>query len=111
MTFLVVSHSTGRTTPNSYNVQPVTVWKVYPDGSEELVRGVDMIGTPLLTFSRIKAASDTQQVFNGSCGAESAGYPYRPLHQTYWSLKSRSNEETKAPTDHLCLHPTAGDAQ
>ena len=66
---------TGRTTPNSYNVQPVTVWKVYPDGREELVRGVDMIGTPLLTFARIKAASDTQQVFNGSCGAESGWVP------------------------------------
>ncbi len=66
---------TGRTTPNSYVVKPVTVWKVYPDGREELVRGVDMIGTPLLTFSRILATSDREQVFNGSCGAESGWVP------------------------------------
>lgn len=66
---------TGRTTPNSYSVQPVVVWKVYADGKEELVRGVDMIGTPLLTFSRISAASDQIQVFNGSCGAESGWVP------------------------------------
>jgi TldD protein len=63
---------TGRTTPNSYSVQPVTVWKVYADGRpDELIRGVDMIGTPLITFSRIAAASDQYQVFNGACGAES----------------------------------------
>jgi TldD protein len=66
---------TGRTTPNSYSVKPVTVWKVYPDGREEMVRGVDMIGTPLLTFSRILKASDEQQVFNGMCGAESGWVP------------------------------------
>ena len=66
---------TGRTTPNSYVVKPVTVWKIYPDGREEMVRGVDMIGTPLLTFSRIIATSDREQVFNGSCGAESGWVP------------------------------------
>ena len=67
---------TGRTTPNSYSVQPVTVWRVYPDGRpDELVRGVDMIGTPLITFSRIIAASDSSQVFNGVCGAESGWVP------------------------------------
>ena len=67
---------TGRTTPNSYAVQPVTVWKVYPDGRpDELVRGVDLIGTPLLTFGRITGASDAVQVFNGMCGAESGWVP------------------------------------
>ena len=67
---------TGRTTPNSYAVQPVTVWKVYPDGRpDELVRGVDLIGTPLLTFGRITGASDSVQVFNGMCGAESGWVP------------------------------------
>ena len=67
---------TGRTTPNSYSVQPVTVWKVYPDDRpDELIRGVDLIGTPLITFSRIAAASDRYQVFNGMCGAESGWVP------------------------------------
>ncbi|MEC8423138.1 MAG: peptidase U62, partial [Myxococcota bacterium] len=52
------------------------VWKVYPDGRpDELVRGVDLIGTPLLTFGRITAASDSMQVFNGMCGAESGWVP------------------------------------
>jgi TldD protein len=66
---------TGRTIPNAFNVLPVMVYKVHPDGREELVRGVDLIGTPLSTFSRIVAADDQIEVFNGVCGAESGGVP------------------------------------
>lgn len=67
---------TGRSTPNSFVVSPVTVWKVYVDGRpDELVRGVDLIGTPLTTFARIVAAADDISVFNGVCGAESGWVP------------------------------------
>lgn len=67
---------TGRGTPNSYAVQPVTVWRVWRDGRpDELVRGVDLIGTPLQTFDRIAAASDRTEPFNGMCGAESGWVP------------------------------------
>jgi predicted Zn-dependent protease len=67
---------TGRVTPNAFAVQPVTVYRVWADGRpDELVRGVDLIGTPLTTFQQILAASDTQQVFNGTCGAESGWVP------------------------------------
>lgn len=67
---------TGRSEPNAFVVNPVTVWKVYPDGRpDELVRGVDLIGTPLTTFSRILAAGDDTDVFNGVCGAESGWVP------------------------------------
>ena len=67
---------TGRVTPNAFNVRPVTVWRVYPDGRpDELVRGVDLIGTPLTVFSRIIGASDKSDIFNGVCGAESGWVP------------------------------------
>jgi predicted Zn-dependent protease len=66
---------TGRSIPNAFQVLPVMVYKVYPDGREELVRGVDLIGTPLVAFSKIIAADDTVEVFNGVCGAESGGVP------------------------------------
>ncbi len=66
---------TGRTMPNSFNVTPLLVYRVYPDGREELVRGVDLIGTPLTTFSRVVAADDRIGVFNGLCGAESGMVP------------------------------------
>lgn len=67
---------TGRSIPNSFNVNPLIVYKVFTDGRpDELVRGVDLIGTPLTTFSNIVAAGDDIGVFNGICGAESGGVP------------------------------------
>ena len=66
---------TGRTTPNAFNVLPLMVYRIYPDGREELVRGADLIGTPLTTFSKIVAADKNVAVFNGVCGAESGGVP------------------------------------
>lgn len=66
---------TGRGIPNAFNVMPVMVYRIYTDGRQELVRGVDLIGTPLTTFSKIAAGSDEIGVFNGICGAESGGVP------------------------------------
>lgn len=61
---------------NSFNVTPLEVYRVYVDGRpDELVRGVDMIGTPLSMFSNIVAAGDKPSVFTGSCGAESGWVP------------------------------------
>lgn len=66
---------TQRVLPNSFNVRPTVVYRIYPDGKEELVRGVDLIGTPLIAFSKIVAADDQIAVFNGVCGAESGWVP------------------------------------
>jgi TldD protein len=67
---------TGRSIPNSFNVNPIIVYKVFADGRpDELVRGVDLIGTPLTTFSNIIGAADDIGVFNGMCGAESGSVP------------------------------------
>jgi len=65
----------GRERPNSFTVIPVMTYRIYPDGREELVRGVDLIGTPLTTFSKIRAAGNDPSVFNGICGATSGGVP------------------------------------
>ena len=66
---------TQRILPNAFNVRPTVVYRVYPDGREELVRGVDLIGTPLIAFSKIAATDDQPAVFNGLCGAESGWVP------------------------------------
>jgi len=67
---------TGRVTPNAFAVIPTVVYRVYADNRPaELVRGVDIIGTPLAAFSKIVATSDKADVFNGVCGAESGGVP------------------------------------
>jgi predicted Zn-dependent protease len=67
---------TGRGQPQAFQVQPLVVYKVYGDGRpDELVRGVDIVGTPLAALTKIVATGDTPEVFNGYCGAESGSVP------------------------------------
>lgn len=61
--------------PQAFKVLPLVVTRVYPDGREELVRGVDIVGTPLASFERITTTGDDVAVFNGFCGAESGWVP------------------------------------
>jgi predicted Zn-dependent protease len=67
--------NTSRGEAQAFKVLPVMVYRVFPDGREELVRGADLEGTPLTVLSRIMAAANDFQVFNGSCGAESGWVP------------------------------------
>ncbi|HEY7826010.1 MAG TPA: metallopeptidase TldD-related protein [Candidatus Acidoferrales bacterium] len=67
---------TTRALPQAFQVIPVMVYRVYADGRpDELVRGVDIVGTPLLSLNNIMLTGDTLQVFNGICGAESGQVP------------------------------------
>jgi predicted Zn-dependent protease len=67
---------TGRGQPQAFQVQPLVVYKVYADGrKDELVRGVDIVGTPLVSLTKIVATGDTMETFNGYCGAESGSVP------------------------------------
>jgi predicted Zn-dependent protease len=67
---------TTRNLPQAFQVMPLMVWKVYPDGRpDELVRGVDIIGTPLNVLNRIVLTGQKIDVFNGECGAESGSVP------------------------------------
>ncbi len=67
---------TTRQLPQAFQVLPVMVYKVYADGRpDELVRGVDIVGTPLAALKRILTTGDQPHVFNGVCGAESGQVP------------------------------------
>jgi TldD protein len=67
---------TGRGQPQAFQVTPLVVYRVFADGSpDELVRGVDIVGTPLVSLTKIVATSDKQEIFNGYCGAESGSVP------------------------------------
>ena len=67
---------TSRSLPQAFQVLPVMVWRVYADGRpDELVRGVDIIGTPLTVLTGIITTGTTTSVFNGICGAESGSIP------------------------------------
>jgi TldD protein len=68
--------NTSRGGVQAFKVIPLVVYRVYPDGRpDELVRGADIVGTPLASFSKILATSDRPEVFNGFCGAESGSVP------------------------------------
>jgi len=67
--------NTGRNSIQAFKVMPLVVYRVYPDAREELVRGVDIVGTPLASFNKIIAAGDKLDLFNGYCGAESGYVP------------------------------------
>jgi len=67
---------TGRAQPQAFQVLPLVVYKVFPDGRpDQLVRGVDIVGTPLVSLTKIVATGDTPDIFNGYCGAESGSVP------------------------------------
>jgi predicted Zn-dependent protease len=67
---------TGRGQPQAFQVLPLVVYKVFADGRpDQLVRGVDIVGTPLAALTKIVATGDTPEVFNGYCGAESGSVP------------------------------------
>ena len=67
--------NTGRRGIQAFKVIPLVVYRIHLDGKEELVRGADIVGTPLSSFAKIIAAGDKLEVFNGYCGAESGSVP------------------------------------
>ena len=76
----VIEASSGETATDSYNFQAFLgeinlASKVYPDGREEWIRGVNFVGTPLNAIRSIVAAGDRSEVDNAFCGAESGYVP------------------------------------
>jgi TldD protein len=78
---IIADISGGQTNTTTYDFQafkgmPRIVFRVDAQtGKEELVRGVEFVGTPIGSLNRIVAASDSVGVFNGFCGAESGYVP------------------------------------
>jgi predicted Zn-dependent protease len=71
----------GNTNTMSYGYQafkgtPRLVYRVDArTGDEQLVRGVELVGTPLASVAKVLATGDTIRAFNGYCGAESGYVP------------------------------------
>lgn len=56
------------------------VYKVdLESGEETLVRGVELVGTPLASLMKIEMVGDDKALFNGYCGAESGFIPVSTL--------------------------------
>ncbi len=94
--------TTGRYMPNAFNVTPTEVYRVYTDGRpDELVRGVDLVGTPLSIFSNIESAGDDYGLFTGFCGAESGSVPVSSICPTLFvkqiETQRKAKNQTKLP--------------
>lgn len=93
---------TGRNTANSFNVNPVEVYKVYADGREdEIVRGANLIGTPLSMFSNIINAGGDFEIFSGQCGASSGYVPVTAISPVILvskiELQRKQSQSTTVP--------------
>jgi TldD protein len=87
---------TGRSGANSFNVTPLEVYRIYTDGrKDELVRGVDMIGTPLSMFSNIEFAGGEYEIFTGTCGASSGNVPVTAISPTIFVNKVELQKKAK----------------
>ena len=94
--------TTGRRGPQSFKVQPIVVYRIYADGRpDELVRGVDIVGTPLSSFEKILCTGDDHAVFNGTCGAESGWVPVSAISPSLLvstiEIEKRSRSQTRPP--------------
>ncbi|HLH30908.1 MAG TPA: metallopeptidase TldD-related protein [Terriglobia bacterium] len=88
---------TSRASTQSFQVTPIMVYRIYVDGRpDELVRGVDLIGTPLTSFSKIVAAGDTPEVFNGFCGAESGYVPVSAVSPSILTTQIEVQKKAKS---------------
>lgn len=78
---IIESIAGGATNTSSYGFQaykgsPRVSYRIdAKTGEETLVRGIEIVGTPLSSINKIVATSDTYGVFNGYCGAESGMVP------------------------------------
>jgi predicted Zn-dependent protease len=88
---------TNRESPQTLEVRPRLVYRVDLDGKRTLVRGVKLVGTPLVVLNRIVAAGDDPELADGfHCGAESG---WVPVSQIAPSLLVSEVELQRLPED------------
>ncbi len=97
----------GETSTSSYNFQafkatPIVVYKVDPQtGKETLARGVEIVGTPLISINKIIATGNDYAAFNGFCGAESGYVPVSTIAPSVLlseiEFQRTSDEKEKPP--------------
>lgn len=88
--------TTDRYRPNAFNIFPTEVYRVYVDGrADELVRGVDLIGTPLAMFAEIAGVGNESGVFTGFCGAESGYVPVSAISPSLFVRRIETQKKLK----------------
>lgn len=108
--YIIEDLSGGRTMtetdfPQTFKLTPTLAYRIYPDGHKEVVRGADMVGTPLVSFNEVIAAADDYDVFNGVCGAESGWVPVSGIAPSVLLRKLEIEKAGKSGTQPPVLPP------
>ncbi len=88
------------------------VYRVFVDDRpDELIRGVDIVGTPLASLERIIGAANDYAVFKGVCDAESGSVPVSASAPSLLiqeiEVKRRAKSFQKFP---ILTDPTTGES-
>jgi predicted Zn-dependent protease len=103
---------TGRVMPNAFNITPLLVYRIFPDGRpDELVRGVDLVGTPLAMFAQIEACSKDKGIFNGFCGAESGSVPVATVAPALLVKTIETQKKGKSQNKQIILPKPTGETK
>ena len=102
----------GRGGPQAFKVLPLLVYRIYTDGRpDEVVRGVDIVGTPLTSLSKVTAAADDTDIFNGTCGAESGWVPVSCVSPSLLITEMEVEKSQKSQEKPPVLEPPLHDKQ
>ncbi|HIO65981.1 MAG TPA: hypothetical protein EYN40_04730 [Planctomycetes bacterium] len=82
--------------------------RVFPDGREELVRGVNFIGTPLNAIHGIIAAGNRPGLDNAWCGAESGFVPVSTISPSLLVRHLELQSKSDTPYTQYC-YPMPGE--
>ncbi len=102
---------TETSSPQTFKLTPTLVYRVYPDGRKEPIRGADIVGTPLAAFREVIFAADDYDVFNGSCRAESEWVPVSGIAPSVLLRKLEFEKTGKSGLQPPLLPPPFGEAK
>jgi TldD protein len=89
----------------TYWINPLIVYKVFVDGRpDELIRGSQIVGTPLSALEHVIAAGNDPAVFNGECGRESGPVPVSAVSPSLL-LQSLETKRSAKSFDKLPILP------
>ena len=102
---------TGRSWIQSFVQIPLVIYKLYIDGTKEMVKGARFGGTPLVSFEKILCFGDVPFVFNGYCGAESGSIPVSAVSPSVIISSLEIQKESTAKLKPLVLESPVKESQ
>lgn len=97
--------------PQAFTLKADLVYRLYPDGHKEPVRGAKVGGSILEAFNAILNAADDEDVFNGVCGAESGYVPQANIAPSMLFSGLNFEKKEKTPEKLPLLPPPSAEVK